>query len=95
MRFRVIEQAIFMDEDNQILEVFTNDPLADSKAPIDRLVDFVIERNNKYYADYYLAKDEESKVMSIKKYGHDEETAIFTTTNPRHFLSRVEYLRSY
>ena len=91
MNFRIIEQAIYIDESHQVLEVFTSDPISDSKTPIDKLVSFVIERYNKLYSDYYLSIDKDGD-YSIREHGPDGQI-IFLADCPRAFLSRVEYLR--
>ena len=75
------------------MEVFTNDPLADCKTPITRLVNFVIERNNKYYGDYYMGIDEDGDYY-IKNKGKVDDL-IYITKDPRKFLRKVEDLRFY
>ena len=93
MRFKVVEQAIYIDDENQVLEVFISDPLADSKSALEKLVDFVIERNNKFYGDFTLKREPGVTDTRYTIYKGMSDKIEFTTTNPRHFLSRVEYLR--
>ena len=89
MQFKIIDQITFIDEGE--VRVFHSDYLDECLSAMDKLIDFIIERNNKYYSDIIL--DQKGDCYRITR--ADNNAFIFETSDPRRFLNKIISYRDY
>lgn len=91
MRIKVIEQALLLDESSpEGFKIFASDTDLGKETALDKLIEYVIERNNKYSEMYYFGIDKDHDYY-IKQNGPDGRI-IFLADCPRAFLSRIKNL---